>query len=227
MIYTELHKQHLALWLPAILLLIAVATGFYFFPITSIGKTSLSFLLIFLTLAMIGASFLFYYKFAMISCSFSFDEEKLTWDLVRKTFIYPQEKQATNWENIAQIARIDDKHHTSYYFTWHKPHFTIILMQPFVAPENDTNWQGLLSHAAKHNIPVNQTFYDNTPPPKEIGILLFMAVLSVFIDISWYFHQSIGIDKISIILIINIITIWLMLRKFITNHHNATLNFPQ
>lgn len=226
MIYTELHKQHLTLWLPAMLLFIIAATGFYFIPLTGVGKASITLLLIFLTLLMIGIAFLFYYKFAMINCSFTFDEKKLTWDLARKTFIYPQQQQATNWENIAQIARIDDKHHTSYYFTWHKPNFTIILMQAFVAPENDTNWQGLLSHAAKYNIPINQTFYDNTQPPKEIGVLLFMIVLSLFIDVSWYFHQNIGIDKIFIILIINVITIFLLFQKAIKHYRNPKLNLP-
>ncbi len=213
MIYTELHKQHLTLWLPAIFLFLFAAAGFYFIPLTSIGKTGLSLLLTLLTLIMIGIAFLFYYKFALISCTFSFDKQKLTWDLARKTFIYPQQKQVSDWQNITQMARIDDKHHTSYYFTWHKPNITVILMQPFVAPENDTNWQTLLSHAAKHNIPVNQTFYDNTPPPKEIGVLLFMIVLAIFANVSWYFHQDIGTEKIAIILIINIVMIYLGIKK--------------
>ncbi len=209
MVYTELHKQHLALWLPAIVLFALAAIGFYFIPLGHLPKMISSLILVLLTLGMIGIAFLFYYKYALINCIFAFDEEKLTWELEQTTFIYPKQKQTTNWQNIAKIARIDDKHHTSYYFTWKTPDFTIMLQQPFIASENDTIWQDLLQNAAKNNIPIHSTFYDNTPPPKEVGVLLFVLIMGIFADVGWYFHPEIPLEKVLFIVAINLVCLFL------------------
>ncbi len=212
MLYTELHKQHFTIWLPAILLFALAAIGFYFLPFAEIPKIVAPILLILLCLAMMAAAFGFYYKYAFIDATFVFDEKELTWELSHTTFIYAKQKQLTTWENIAQIARIDDKHLTSYYITWKSPDFTLILQQPFISAETDATWLQLSSISKNYNIPIHTTFYDNTPPPTGIAVLLFMMILSVFLDLTWYFHQEIAWEKGGLILFINFLALYLGIR---------------